>query len=415
MKPHRPYQSLRSKILWLAIGLFLATLLVAVVGLAGMRRISDSAKRIHQECLPILQCARLAQQALQDSARVRDQALLDVTDPDELDQLRVYEGQFQRADIEFDMYMKALIWGSESRIFKEVAGGLTHAEWRRHGLEGRLIVGWAPERIRQLASQADLYQAGYSNHARRALKQHRRALRLQLTGDGQAAELERQQAYHERTESGAYARLIRELFSQMDQHMDAYVDRTVADIAEAQRTTQTAALQLSLALLALIIVLCRILAVRTLVRPLQRLMEGVQALSRGDWTVQLPAASRDELGQLTEAFNAMAAQLVVLIQRERLLTSTVEAADAAHQRAERWERTSGALREANERLRQMNERLRGEITQRRQTEASLQQEQIALEGMDDVMRRQEERIRELQQEVNALLQESGRAVRYSRS
>jgi adenylate cyclase len=46
-----------------------------------------------------------------------------------------------------------------------------------------------------------------------------------------------------------------------------------------------------------------------LARPIQRLVDGTRAIAAGDFTVSLLIPSRDEIGSLTEAFNAMAKNL----------------------------------------------------------------------------------------------------------
>jgi signal transduction histidine kinase len=53
---------------------------------------------------------------------------------------------------------------------------------------------------------------------------------------------------------------------------------------------------------------------RSLVRPLNRLLRGVQQVEAGDYTVNVPVQNRDEIGFLTRAFNSLTAQLNDLIQ-----------------------------------------------------------------------------------------------------
>ncbi len=67
------------------------------------------------------------------------------------------------------------------------------------------------------------------------------------------------------------------------------------------------------------------LAQRTL-QPIRSLTEGVKGISRGDFALEIPPRSHDELGLLAQEFNSMAASLrererQLLEQRERLLRS----------------------------------------------------------------------------------------------
>ncbi|PJF36258.1 MAG: hypothetical protein CUN49_06310 [Candidatus Thermofonsia Clade 1 bacterium] len=59
--------------------------------------------------------------------------------------------------------------------------------------------------------------------------------------------------------------------------------------------------------------------------PLRVLSEGVQRLARGEWRSPLPVLARNELGELTQAFNQMAAELM----RQQTMTRQM-VADIAH-------------------------------------------------------------------------------------
>jgi signal transduction histidine kinase len=54
-------------------------------------------------------------------------------------------------------------------------------------------------------------------------------------------------------------------------------------------------------------------------RPVEQLAQAAQDVAAGDWEVQVPVASRDEVGLLAESFNRMTRELVS--QRERLVQS----------------------------------------------------------------------------------------------
>lgn len=65
----------------------------------------------------------------------------------------------------------------------------------------------------------------------------------------------------------------------------------------------------ALALGLIISVLLSFLLSKTMVDPLQRLTDGIEQVAQGDFSRKLEITSSDEIGQLTESFNAMAQQL----------------------------------------------------------------------------------------------------------
>lgn len=60
-------------------------------------------------------------------------------------------------------------------------------------------------------------------------------------------------------------------------------------------------------------ILLSFLLSKTMVRPLQRLTDGIELAARGDFSRKLEVTSSDEIGQLTESFNTMAHQLQTTI------------------------------------------------------------------------------------------------------
>jgi PAS domain S-box-containing protein len=301
-------RSLRTKLFLFAAGILSALVFLAGIGLLGMQRATAAAYRLRRDSVPILQCVYRAGQALRQSNRIRDEALLEVSAPEAFDEVRQYEGRLQAAVIQFDMYMKALIWGSESVAFRTTAGGLTYAEWQRHELEGMLVVPQAPPAIRQLASQADLYFAGFSNNAGQVLKQHKRALRQALSGPT-ASQAIREQILQERAESRRYAERVDALFQQISTEVDRYLEALLREVSTTEQRVRMVVLTLFVFLLVLTLLLCYGFSNSTLLRPIRLLLQGVEAVRRGARGVQVPVPSGDEFGQLAQAFNAMSTDL----------------------------------------------------------------------------------------------------------
>ena len=70
----------------------------------------------------------------------------------------------------------------------------------------------------------------------------------------------------------------------------------------------------------IISILLSFLLSKTMVRPLQRLTDGIELAAGGDFSHKLEVTSSDEIGQLTESFNAMAKQLqstIAAVENER--------------------------------------------------------------------------------------------------
>ena len=88
----------------------------------------------------------------------------------------------------------------------------------------------------------------------------------------------------------------------------------------------------ALALGLIISVLLSFLLAKTMVTPLQRLTHGLQEVAEGDFSKSLEVTSQDEIGVLTENFNAMAQQLATTIaavenERNKLDTLFLHMAD----------------------------------------------------------------------------------------
>ncbi|MHB1843280.1 MAG: sensor histidine kinase [Deltaproteobacteria bacterium] len=106
--------------------------------------------------------------------------------------------------------------------------------------------------------------------------------------------------------------------------LESRVASRVNDVHRAEVRSAWAIISLSFAAIALGLLATGI-AQRTLY-PIRVLTEGVQGISRGDFARQVSLGSQDELGQLAQEFNAMAASLrerekQLTEQRERLLRS----------------------------------------------------------------------------------------------
>lgn len=85
------------------------------------------------------------------------------------------------------------------------------------------------------------------------------------------------------------------------------------DTREAFAPEAAFARTLVLTTTAIVFVVCLLamLAAQIFVRPIRRLESGAQRISRGDYDIALPVQTRDEIGELTTAFNEMSRNLAI--------------------------------------------------------------------------------------------------------
>ena len=311
---------------------------IAAAGIMSVIRTKNNADAIHTHYLPLQKASTRAELLVQEAAHTTNDAILDVTRPEDYDLVRRYAGELNRKTLGFDMYVKAMAWGSESEVFKRSSGGLTFAEWQRAGLEGKLRVLLAPPRIRKLAGEADIYYAGFANNALRVINSHKQALRLELTGAEDEATAVRQDVVDYRNSAERYEQLTIAVLGEVDAEVDLFVSDLRAEIERSQATIILTMIVLFSTLAVFLLVFTTVFSRIGIITPLVKLAQAARAIGRGEFDVRVDVKTNDEFRALAGAFNKMA---------EDLRGATVE-------------------------LTTSNEQLRREITERTQAEEALQ-------------------------------------------
>lgn len=119
--------------------------------------------------------------------------------------------------------------------------------------------------------------------------------------------------YLGRRELAAYAPLS---VPNSDLHWSILATRETAE-ANSQVTKLTETLVLTTAAMVFVICIAALLVAQIFVRPIRRLQAGAEEISAGNYDVAIPVTSRDEIGELTVAFNDMSRSLQT---KELLLT-----------------------------------------------------------------------------------------------
>jgi len=143
----------------------------------------------------------------------------------------------------------------------------------------------------------------------KAFSEEERPLRLRLPAEAYAQLRQRQQYYSDRAEEGGYWGLYAPVIDASGR-VEAVLFSGLARHGGDRFLTDQAAVALAVALLGgVLATVTGLLLSRLVVRPVQYLRDGVMKVAAQDFRASVPVETRDELGELARAFNAMAATL----------------------------------------------------------------------------------------------------------
>lgn len=322
--------NIRFKMLIFVVGILAAFLFLNFLLLRNLHQVAKTADEITTDILPMKESFYRSRLALYRGLGTLDDVVLEVKDPEEFDRVREFENRLRKTMINFNIFIKAIMWGSESEGFRKDSGGLTRVEWQRQELEHRLtVVNRASPDMQQLARQADFYYVDFSDNAIKTLKSYKKVLRFEWEGQMESADSERRQMYVYRDNAEKYFEFIEEVFRQMDQVSDMSVAVTLTHVQEAQKRIFLWTGVLSGVFVFLIIGFCLIFTELVIVRPVRDLAEGARKIGEGDFATRVKIVSHDEIGQLAGTVNRMAEGLQKTTVSWGYLESVLESANDA--------------------------------------------------------------------------------------
>jgi methyl-accepting chemotaxis protein len=155
------------------------------------------------------------------------------------------------------------------------------------------------------------------------------------------------------------------LFQALNDFRDGQQRLTDAAVQESVRAYATArAVLWGLAALALIIAaVLGILVTRSIVRPLQRVVEGADALARGDLMVTIDVTRRDEVGAVAQSLNQAITQLATIVSSvkhasESISSATQQLAAGNTDLSQRTEEQAASLEETASSMEQLTATVR---------------------------------------------------------
>ncbi|GEM_PF-578729 len=322
--------NIRAKMLILVMGILAIFLFLDILFLKNLRQVAKIADAIPTDILPMKESFYRSRLALHRGLRTLDDVLLEVKNPEDFDRVREFENRLRATMISFNIFIKAIMFGSESDEFLKDSGGLTRVEWRRQELEHRLtVVNKASSDMQQLARQAVVYYDDFSDNAVKVLKSYKKILRSEWEGQKENADIEWRQMHVYRQNAKKYFEFIEEVFRQMDKASSMSVADTVTSVGEAQKNILLWAGIFSVVLAVVIIGFCLFFTEVFIVHPVRNLAEGARKIGEGDLATRVKVVSNDELGKLAATVNSMAEGLGKSTVSREYLESILESANDA--------------------------------------------------------------------------------------
>lgn len=309
-----------------AILIFITALVftLAESGIICINNIAGTVSSVSAESLPLVRCSKEALMAVASGASYLDKALL-IQDAAETDKIRRLEMAFSASIITFDMFVKAIVWGSESPQFRTSTGGLAFAEWERKGWSRNLVVMPAPKHVQQLAGEADIYYSGFAKYGKKILAGKKKIMRLTLLRKNDEAVRAEAELQENIKKTDHYRNLVEAAVKKISLDVYNYLYLTVGHIKKTSDRAKAALFSFAVAIFVLSLGLGAYFCNRAILRPIARMQKGMQIIGSGHWDYKIGMESESELGQLAAAFDNMVERLKSMTaSRDELQREVVE-------------------------------------------------------------------------------------------
>jgi signal transduction histidine kinase/DNA-binding response OmpR family regulator len=285
----------------------LLTFILAIFGIIGVNYVAETANETIDARMPLMECSKQAQIAILSESSSIYQILL-IKTYDEIDKIRTLEGRLRESLITFDMYIKAITFGSESEAFQSSSGGLTYGQWERKGLLGLIIVKEAPLKVKKFAEEANVHHNQYIKYAKEIIKAQKKILRLNLLEKFEdIKKIKADQIYYAEM-ANTYKIMTYEILEQLSSAVTRHFYNVTEDISQTQNFVFIMLITISFIIFCLCLIVGLFIS-KSISNPIVKLTKVTEAIADGDLSQQIDIKSKDEIGHLASSFNKMVKEI----------------------------------------------------------------------------------------------------------
>ena len=299
---------IRSKVLW-SLGVLCSVLfLFSAFIIKEMRQVDTLSSKLTSRNKAISWSAHEALSSAQMGSLSVQKALL-LSDKKDQKKLRQRIKSFGVQAESFEMFIKSLIWGTESEAFKRSKNGSIYSKWTKNGWDKKIVLTEIPGKVRQWAGSADIYFSGFLKYSRQILGFLSKSHEFHLIGDERRAQEQKRRALHSYEKSQTYQDLVEMSLNRLSKEISNVSALEQQEIKEFQRRRNRHLILLGFGMFSFVILAGWIFASRELVKPIENLIHHIQRVKEGEFKKGIPIVSKDEIGLLTKNFNELMREL----------------------------------------------------------------------------------------------------------
>ncbi len=340
-------------------------LVISLVAYFNLQTVAKSADVILEDEVPIADASMEAMIAVISGRDVMGEYLLE-TDINKLDDIRK---EYDEVVTDFDMFISAMLYGSESKEFETMEGGKIHDMWVKDGYDEEMVIKKANDEVIALAKEADEFHEKFGENAEEMMKHHKLSL--------QAKEVVLNQDDLEALE---HMKLLDEWSEKADLKMDevevAAKKSMDAAMAKGDKAVATANFMIVVisGISVILGLLIGILLSRSISRPIVAMAKAAEAIATGDLTHKIEVQSRDEIGDMANSLRKMIENLRGMVgnifeSSDQVAASSEELTQTAQSLSEGSQKQASSLEESSSAMEEMSSSVE-QISEKAQSQAS---------------------------------------------